>query len=158
MWRQEGCVHTRPGGAYGLVELAQRLPGELAHRTESEFDPALEELLEPFVGGGGAQAAVATHDRGHTLGCFEVQGGVVQQRHVVVGVDVDEAGGDREAGHVDHARRLAIDGPDRRDASAGDRDIGLALRRAGTVDDVAAADEYVVSRAAHCVGQPTVST
>ena len=63
---------------------------------------------------------------------------------VVVRVDVDEAGRDQQAAGVDLAPALADVVAHRGDGVAVDGDVGLAARRAGAVDDGAAADHEIV--------------
>src|SRR5690606_32252612 len=59
---------------------------------------------------------------------------------VIMGVDVDEAGGDDPAARVDLLAARADVGADRDDAVAVDRDIGDKGLRARTIDDRAAAN------------------
>ena len=75
-------------------------------------------------------------------GCqMRVPGGLA----VVVGMDVDEAGGHQTAPCIDFAMAFALDHADFGDASVVDGDIGLLTRRAAAVDDGAAADHGLVS-------------
>src|SRR5207245_2835116 len=63
---------------------------------------------------------------------------------VVMGVHVDEAGGEDLPRDVDLARtRSLADDPDRGDTVAGDRDIGPAARPAAAVDHLAAAQNPI---------------
>jgi hypothetical protein len=63
---------------------------------------------------------------------------------VVVGVDVDEAGGDEPPGRVDLLSTLGVDPPDRGDATVVDGDVGVDCRSAGAVDDRAPADHEIM--------------
>ena len=64
-------------------------------------------------------------------------------------LNVDEAGGDRQAGGVDLLRRaLSLEVADPVDAFALDADVRATRRRAGSVDHAAAADDEVVLRPA----------
>ena len=66
-----------------------------------------------------------------------------------MGVDVDEARCDDEAGSVDHLARVDLrDGADGRDAPGLDGDIRPPGRSAGAVDDLTAGDQQVVARLA----------
>src|SRR4029077_1740164 len=63
---------------------------------------------------------------------------------VVMGMYVDEAGGDDLARDVDLSRpRHLADEPDRRNTVAGNRDIGMAARAAAAVDQLTAAQNPV---------------
>ena len=63
-----------------------------------------------------------------------------------MGVDVDEAGRDKQPGGVDRAGRGAGDGTDVGDDVAVDGDIGAPARRPGAVDDLTTTNhELVVS-------------
>ena len=89
-----------------------------------------------------AGAAVADDVGGDALHELEVHRRA-EDGGVVVRVDVDEAGGDGEAGGVDGARGVAVDAP-----TAAMRPSRTAMSagkagRAGAVDDVAATDEEV---------------
>jgi hypothetical protein len=64
-----------------------------------------------------------------------------------VGVDVDEAGRDDQAGCVDDVGRVRLgERSNRRDAPVLDADVGAAPRRAGPVDDLTAGEEKVLLR------------
>ena len=74
--------------------------------------------------------AVARHD-GRDAHADEVLGARLLGQVVRVGVDVDEARGDDQAGGVDGFTRVPrVDGPDRGDATRRDPDVSPACRRA----------------------------
>ena len=61
-----------------------------------------------------------------------------------MGMHVDKAGRDDQPRHIDLAgARHLRDRTDSRDPVAGDRDVAAEARRAGTVDDGAAAKDQV---------------
>src|ERR1700722_13439822 len=62
---------------------------------------------------------------------------------VVMGVDVDEAGCDRQAACVDFVGGRANDAADRRDLAVGHGDVSLERRAAIAVHDGAAADDEI---------------
>ena len=74
--------------------------------------------------------------------------GIDRQREVGMGLDVDEAGRDREPVGVDHlggvAARFAAD---RGDAAVADGDVARLARGAAAVEQQAAADQDVVGHA-----------
>src|SRR5439155_27178994 len=89
-------------------------------------------------------AAVAHHDGGDAVPGGGAEERVPRDLPVVVGVDVDEAGGDDAAAGVDHVAALVIDVPDLGDAPPIDRHVARKGRRTGSVDDRRAADHQVV--------------
>jgi len=73
-----------------------------------------------------------------------VSAGVPQHLRVVVGVDVDEAGRDDQAGAAEPLLGLGpVEPADRRDAPVPHTDIGGAACRAGPVHDRAAGEHDV---------------
>ena len=102
------------------------------------------------------EAAVAADHGGDAVERRRRDSGVPQDLRVVVGVDVDEAGGDDEAVGVDHPRGVSDGVGDRvteHDASVTDADVAPVTRRAGAVDDLGAAQEHV-ERAGHLRHHP----
>ena len=63
---------------------------------------------------------------------------------IEVGVDIDEAGSDQQAVGVDFLAPEVVDFADGGDNAVVNGDIGLAGRRAGTVDDESVADDKIV--------------
>src|SRR5262249_6437594 len=100
------------------------------------------------IGGdvGRAGAAVAGDDRGDALGDVGQvgAGGAEGDRRIAVGMQVDEAGGDDQAGAVDDLR-LAGDGEraDGDDTVALEGDVANPSGLAGAVVDGAAAEDVV---------------
>ena len=92
-----------------------------------------------------ARGAVGADDDGRdALPDDRLHQRVVEERAVGVGVHVDESGGDDVTAAVDLGR--AAIGEARRDADhavAGDRDVGVEARSAGTVDDDSASEHEV---------------
>src|SRR6185437_16700788 len=93
-----------------------------------------------------ADAAVAHHRSGDPVpagGCQQrVPGGLA----VVVGVDVDETGGDHQAGRIDLAARRAQVLADLDDAVTVDRHVADERRLAGPVVDGPATDDQIPHR------------
>ena len=91
-------------------------------------------------------AAIAGDDRGHAHP-REVGGGGPIDQAVGMGMDVDEAGGDSQAGRVDDLGGLRPGNPpDRRNLSVLDGHVGDGAGAARAIDDRAAGNEKVVSR------------
>ena len=89
-------------------------------------------------------AAIAEHHRGDAMPARRRQQRVPHRLAVVMGVHVDPAGRDHEAGGVDVAPGRALLAADRRDAAARDRHVAGESRLAGAIDDGAAANDDVV--------------
>ena len=64
---------------------------------------------------------------------------------VVVGVEVDESGGDKQSGRLDLPGAFALDGADRDDDAVGHGDVAPVCLTTQTVDDGAIADDQVVA-------------
>ena len=70
-------------------------------------------------------------------------------------MDVDEAGRDRQAVDIERARRRLVGGADRGNAAVADSDVGAPPRAAGSVDDIATAENDIEHRgklAVACLG------
>ena len=126
-------------------------------RGSGDVLDALHQADEPLVairpGGGEADAAIA-HDDGCDAvpaagGHFRIPGGLA----VIMGVDVDEAGGDVKASGVDFGAALCGHLADDGDAVAVDCHIALEGGVAGAVDDGAAADDHIVHVLSPSVGR-----
>ena len=91
-----------------------------------------------------ADAAVAHHHGRHAVRRRRRHAVRPDGLAVVVGVQVDEAGRDQQAGRVDLPCRVAVDGADRGDDAVGDRDVADERLAAEAVDDGAVADDQVV--------------
>ena len=90
------------------------------------------------------ESAVAAKNGGDAVDVGRGGVRVPEELGVVVGVDIDEAGGYDEAVSVEGLGRLFIDGAaERDDPTIADTDIALDARGSGAVDDGAAADEVV---------------
>ena len=96
---------------------------------------------EPAVAGQHSGDAVPRRRRRRRL---EVQLGVV------VGVDVDEPGGDGQPPGVDDVCGVTVDVADLGDPTVGDGDVGAAAGRPGAVDHDAAADEQIPGHRTTC--------
>ena len=90
------------------------------------------------------KSAVADDLGGDALAHLALSLGIDRQREIRVGLDVDEAGRDGEAGRVDGFACGIGDVPDRRDAIAVDGKIALDAGIAGAVVKRSAADQDVV--------------
>ena len=103
---------------------------------------------QPFVavglGGGEADAAIAHHDGGDAVPARRRHFGVPRRLSVIMGVDVDEAGGDDLAGGVDFLASRAEVFTHRDDPVAVDRDVRDKGRSARTIDDGAAANHQIM--------------
>ena len=100
-------------------------------------------------------AAIAHHHGGDTLADLAMlAGGAAEHGAVIMGMGVDKAGGEGEAGGDDlllagSAAQIAHGD----DALAIDRDIALEARRAGAVDDRGVTDDQVASKSHYVVPQ-----
>ena len=133
-----------------VLAVALPVPVEAGHdRGGRDVLHRLHQLGQQLVIGrldrGEGDAAVADHDRGHTVPARRAAGGVPGDLGVEVAVDVDEAGGDDPPGGVDRAgggaaraRRPPLH------PVADDAHVGPPGRRPGAVDDRAAGDGDVV--------------
>ena len=92
------------------------------------------------------EPAIAAQHRRHAVQRGRARIGVPEELGVVVGVQVNEAGGHEHAAGVDHAGLAAHGaagvGPDRDDPLALDHHVGAGRRRAGAVDHAPAADGH----------------
>jgi hypothetical protein len=61
-----------------------------------------------------------------------------------VGVDIDEAGSDEEAGGIERAARRALDAANRDNATVFDRYVARECRPSGPIDDGAGTDHQVI--------------
>jgi hypothetical protein len=95
---------------------------------------------------GEADAAIAEQDRRHAVPGRRRQDRVPGCLAVVMGVDIDPAGGDEEPVGGELAPRRPGLAADRGDDPAVDRDIAAEARPPGAVEDGAAADDDVVHR------------
>jgi hypothetical protein len=132
-----------------VVGEAAAAPAEaLAHRLAAHALDAREHAGEPVdvVGPRGVEreAAVAGEHGGDAVLHRGRRDRIPVELHVVVGVDVDEAGRDDEAVRVDDAACVVRDAADRGDSPVAHRDVGGVGGQAGSVDDAAAADHEVV--------------
>ena len=154
---QCGDVHRRHGVGDGR--------GVVGETRELVCLPAAEQVQRRGrVGvegnGGKADPAVAGDHRGHALRDFRKHVRRVEDDAVVVGVGVDEAGG--EGAPADVLFRSSGPGRDRpgrsdkSNAVAADGDIAGEGRRAGTVEDEGVAEDVVVSgfKVAHRFNRP----
>ena len=89
------------------------------------------------------EAAIAAEDRGHAVLHRRAGGGIPEQLRVVVGVQVDEARGQRLALGVNGFGGEIIGFADRDDPAVGDTDVTVTGGRTGAVDDLRVADQQV---------------
>ena len=141
---EEARVH-RDAALEAVEELGEGLPLPVGAVLERGEGHALDLRHHPAEVVGVAvaerregEAAVAADDGGDAVHARRARGGVPHELGVVVGVRVDEAGGDDVAGGVDLVRRCLVDRADRDDPSVADPDVGDAPGRTGAVDDGAA--------------------
>ena len=159
--REEGEVERGAAPGRGRHVLGEALPvpgdagGEHLERDRLDVDEvAHRDLARLRAAGRDADAAVAHDHRGHAVPGGGRQRAVPADLRVVVRVRVDEAGGDDQVGRVDDPAGGALrELADRRDLSVRDRDVGVARRRAGAVDQLAVLDEEVVGH-----GRPVYRT
>ena len=119
-------------------EAREVMLGRLAHEVERRRGPV------PDLERGEAHAAVARDDRGDALAYLAGHERIGEQRTVIVGVHVDEAGCQRLAGCRDLRPTLErAELADRDDAIVLDREIADDTRRAAAVDEEGRADDKV---------------
>src|SRR6185437_15904102 len=104
------------------------------------FQRARDEAAMRGMGRCDAEAAIAHDDRRDAVPGRDAEEPVPQDLRVVMGVDVDEAGGDDAARRVNGLACLARGIAQCHDLAAADADIAGIARLAGAVDDGAAAD------------------
>ena len=130
-----------PVDAVEELGIAHPVPGEpLLHRLVGDrLDPRHgEHGALPHVGTHRceAEAAVADDHRGDAVPAGERQIRVPEELRVVVGVEIDEAGGDDHAARVDDPRTIrGGDPPDVRDAAGPDADVRPIALCPRSVDD-----------------------
>ncbi len=127
---------------------------EIVHARELEARAdEVERRQRPLAGqcvGRKADTAIADDDRGHALAGLVEHVRPVEERVVVVGMDVDEARADHAAGGIHfHRARGPRQIAERGDPVALDADIGLGPGRAGSVDHVAVADQKIEAVGIH---------
>ena len=153
--RDVGQEVDRLRGALHRIEEfgeAHPVPGHpLLHRGERDrLDPGHRQhrplaLLRAHRGE--AEAAVPDDRGGDAVPAGEGAVGVPEDLGVVVGMEVDEAGGDVEAAGVEDLARVARwDAADLGDDAVLDGDVRAIPRHAGSVEDGAAANEPIVDR------------
>jgi hypothetical protein len=91
-----------------------------------------------------ADAAIAHHHAGDSMPRRAGDLRVPADLGVVMGVRIDEAGGDDQSVGVNRLLRSILDLSDFRDDALLDRNIGQALRRAGSVHYRSVFDQQVV--------------
>ncbi len=142
----------RAGHAVDRVEiLGHGLPvprDRLAQRSAGDAFDALHEADQPIVpvgrGGREPDTAVAHHHRRDAVPDRGREQRVPGDLPVVVGVDVDEAGRDREAGGVELLTARVADGAHGGDAPVVDRHVGGEGPTAPAVDHGPVADDHLV--------------
>ena len=147
-----GDVDVERPAVERVEELGERLPvprEALVQDDAGDVLDALHQLDEALVVGGAhrreADAAVADHHGGDAVPRRRDHALVPRGLAVVVGVDVDEAGRDEQAVGVDRARRpLPSTRPTSVTTPSSMATSAVRGRRAGAVDDGAAADDQVV--------------
>jgi hypothetical protein len=142
----------------GEVLLVEKVE-ELGEGLPAPADPGAErrsrDVLDPFHQadepvaplrhrGREPDAAVPHDDGGDAVPGRRGERRVPRDLPVVVGVDVDEARGDETARGVERLGAVVVDTPDDADPAVVDRHVPGPGRRAGPVDDGAAADHEVV--------------
>ena len=93
--------------------------------------------------GGKTNAAIAANRGGHAMREAGVEPVVPQKLAVIMGVDVDKAGGDNRASGVDHFARIARNGADLDDQAVLDRDVRRIASCTRAIDNRAAADNQI---------------
>ena len=147
---QRGHVEARVAALEVIEVLRERLeaPGDAGAHGGQRHALDLHQRAHDQVAVGGAagrdgEAAVADDGGGDAVP--DAAGGIRVPRvlGVVVGVDVDEAGGDHEAARVDLARAALADLADRADAPVLDGHVGPPPRLAAAVHHGAAANHEI---------------
>jgi hypothetical protein len=148
---QKGQIQGRaaPLGGIQIFGEALPIPGDAPvqdrERNALDIDQvAHRDLARLGFAGRDAHAAIAHDDRGDAVPTRWADRRVPADLRVVMGVRVDEAGGDDEAGGVDRLCRAVADSADIGNPAAHDSDIGAASRGAGAVDNSSALDQQVV--------------
>src|SRR5439155_5323265 len=114
----------------------------------------------PHLGpdGGEAEPAVADDDRGDAVPARQRAVRVPVDLGVVVGVEVDEAGGDDAAVGVEHPLGvLGVEAPDTGHAAVADAEVGPPARHPGAVDDHPAPDDRVEARHRSSLSSPELT-
>ena len=102
------------------------------------------------------KAAVAGDDGGHAVEARRCQCRIPEDLGVVVGVDVDEAGGDDVTAGIDDVIAAQVR-TDLDDAPTGDGDVGAVTGCAGAVDDGATLhDGRSTCDVGHCASPSTI--
>jgi len=127
----------------GLPLPRQALVEHGAGQVLDPFHELDQRLAVARAHGREADAAVPAHHRGDTVARRRLQPLVPRGLPVVVGVDVDEAGGDDGAIGVDLSPALGLDRADLDDATAADGDVRRARCRTGPVNDGAGSDDEI---------------
>ncbi len=135
----------------GIEVLGERLPGPADAVVEGGAGDVLDPLHESdqpgaLLRGDGREpdTAVAEHQGGDAVPRRRRQGGVPGDLTVVVGVDVDETGGDDLAVGVELLGARGVDSADDGDVPVIDGDIGDDRAGAGAVDHQPVANDQVV--------------
>ena len=91
-----------------------------------------------------ADPAIADHHRRHAMRRGRIQPVGPDRLAVIMGVDVDEAGGDDLAGRIDLLIGGAVDRADRGDPIALDGEVALVRLSTAAVDDRAVANDHII--------------
>ena len=129
----------------GVVERLQ-VGAEIGEKSLRIGADQVERRRRALAGGERRETdpAVARDHRGHALADLATHQGVGQQRPVVVGVGIDEAGRQGLAAGVDLARTLdAVERAERDDAVVRNRQIAVARGRAAAVDQAGIANDEI---------------
>ena len=144
-------VEGEAAGRQRVEVLGEALPppaDPLGQRRAGDVLDSLHQLDQRRLAAGTdrreAHTAVAQHGRGHPVPARRRQVVVPGHLAVVVGVDVDEAGGDHQAVGVDLVPDRTGDPSHLGDRAAGDGDVGRPGGRPGAVDHGAPTDHDVV--------------
>ena len=124
--------------------VVQRAPAP-RDATDQGFAQVVLEGLGSGIAGGEGRVAAVPHDLCcHALVGLAFAAGIIQQRHVGVGMHVDEARRDYVAGRVDAPGRHGVAlGADGRIVSIGQPEVGLVSSGVRAVDYSAVQDEGV---------------
>ena len=122
----------------GKARLAERQPGRArAEIIAQQLDLSGQHRRD-------REPAMADDLGRHALAHLALGLGIDRQREVGMGLDVDEAGRDREPGGVDHLRCVrGRDRADRRDPAVADGKVARHAGLAAAVEQEAAADQNV---------------
>jgi hypothetical protein len=146
-------VEPRPPALQGVEILGEGLPlpvnpGAQRFRGHA-FDVeqhAHQQLAIRRAAGRDAEAAVAHDHRGHAVPARGRQSTIPRHLAIVVRVQIDEPGGQREPAGIDRPPGRTVHFADLDDTSIVHRHVAAPGRRTAAITDVRTADDHIVHR------------